>query len=86
MATSTLSDVALTGAWQDLVVTHASLASASAEIQNVGSEPVAIVSGGTSPTGKSGTLLGPRDRTTVNAAAVWARCLGGDSAVSVTLQ
>lgn len=86
MATSTLSDVALTGSWQNLVSTHASLGSAAAEIQNVGIDAVAIVSGGTSPTDKSGTILGPRERTTVNAAAVWARSLGEAGAVSVTLQ
>jgi hypothetical protein len=87
MATSTLADVPVGVDWADLVATHATLASVAAEIQNVGSAAVAIVSGGAgAPNGKSGTVLGPRERTSVNAANVWARSLDGSGAVSVTLQ
>jgi hypothetical protein len=87
MATSTLADVALTGTFANLVSTHATLASADATIQNVGSEPVAIVYGGADPSAlsKSGTVLGPRESATGNAAAVWAKAIGSSSAVSVTL-
>lgn len=87
MATSTLADQALTGNWVDLTVALATMASVAAEVQNVGPGAVAIVSGGVAaPVGMSGTVLGPRDRTTVNAAHVWARSLDADGSVSVTLQ
>jgi hypothetical protein len=87
MADSTLADVGLAGTWEDLVVTHASLASAQATICNVGRDAVAIVFGGADPSaaGKSGLILGPRQSTQGNAAAVWARSLGADGTVSVTL-
>lgn len=88
MATSTLADVALSRTWVDLVVTHGSLASADATIQNVGGGAVALVFGGTDPAaaGKSGIVLGPRESATgINAAAVWARSIDANGAVSVTL-
>lgn len=87
MATSTLADVALTGAWVDLVVTHATLASADAVLQNAGNEPIAIVWGGADPSAlsKSGIVLGPREMLSGNAAAVWARSLGTAGKVAVLL-
>lgn len=87
MATSTLADVALTGAWVNLVVTRPTLASVNAAFQNVAGGAIAIVFGGADPTGagKSGTILGPREGCNGNAAAVWAKSLDPHGAVSVTL-
>lgn len=87
MATQTLDDVDVTDAWEDLTVTHASLVSAAATIQNVQNTPIAVVfGGGTTPTDKSGIVLGPREWVTGAAANVWARAIGDKGAVSVTLQ
>lgn len=88
MASSTLADVALTGAWQDLTVTHASLISASAFFQNPGvGGDIAIVFGGADPTsaGKSGVRLAARDSIEGAAANVWARSLEASGRVAVTL-
>lgn len=86
MANNTLTDVVLTGAWQDLVATHAGLAGVAATIQNVGHEEIAIVYGGAGvPADRSGVLLGRMDTTTGAAANVWARSLGAAGRVSVTL-
>lgn len=86
MATETLADVALTADWADIADGLPALVDAQAEIQNVGGGAVAIVSAGTdAPTGKSGIVLGPRERTTVEAGNVWARSLDGSGSVSVTL-
>lgn len=85
MAT-TLDDVVITDAWEDLVDTHASLAGAAATIQNQGPGPVAIVyGGGAAPTNKSGIMLGVRETATGSSANVWARAINSQGLVSVTL-
>jgi hypothetical protein len=87
MATSTLADVALTQTWVNLVVTHATLGSADALLQNPGPGRIAIVPGGADPSalGKSGVTLGPLDSIECNAAAVWARSIHPTGSVSVLL-
>lgn len=87
MATSTLADVALTGAWVNLVATHASLGSADATLQNAGAGAIAVVFGGADPTalGSSGIVLGPRDKISGTAAAVWARAIDDRGKVSIVL-
>lgn len=86
MATTTLNDVPVTGTWTDLVVTHASLASVDAAFQNVGGGAIALVfGGGSAPTAKSGTMLGPRESCRGNAAHVWARSIDADGVCGVTL-
>ncbi|RIV87507.1 hypothetical protein [Aurantiacibacter zhengii] len=78
---TTLADVSLDQDWTELTT----IASAAARVQNVGEGAVAVVEGGAgTPTGKSGTVLGPRDRIDVNNANVWARAIDDSGKVSLT--
>lgn len=80
MTTTTSADIALTDDWTELT----DLANDAVDLQNVGTTPVAVVFGGASaPTGKTGTLLGYRERVTGTSANVWARSVGGSSKLSV---
>lgn len=84
--TTTYSDAALTSAWVDLTVANASLISSDVTLQNVGIGPVAVVFGGGDPTalGKSGVILGPREKIAGNQSNIWCRALDASGSVSAT--
>lgn len=85
MASLSLADQVLTGAWVDLTVALPALSAANATIQNVGSTPVAI-SWGADPSGGgiSGLVLGPRESCSGTAANVYAKAIGNSGRISVT--
>lgn len=86
MPTSTLADIDLEAAWEDLVATHPTAASVAVRIQNVGGGPVAVVHGGAAaPNARTGDLLAPGDSTEANAAKIWVRATGSSGRISVTL-
>lgn len=86
MATETLTDIAVTSAWQNVVTTHAAAASRDVLIQNRGEDDIEAVAGGASvPVGKSGVNLN-RDESVIFSSAgnIWLRCSVA-GVVSITL-
>lgn len=82
---TTLADVDIGAAWEDVVATHATAESVDVRLQNVGAGLVSVVEAGGSPNGKTGTLLAPLDSVQVNAANLWVRSVEDSGRISVTL-
>lgn len=83
MATVTLNDYAVTGAWTNLAATLTAAASVNVVVQNISTGIVQVFFGGASaPTG-SGFQLAPSDSIQGNAAQIWVRGPDGNETVSV---
>lgn len=75
-------DVSVTTDWQDLVVTYAGLAGASAYVQNKGPNDAVVFFGGASePAGVNGVLLQPGEPAYGTADHIWVRGLGGSASI-----
>ena len=86
MASSTLANFAVTPAWVNVVATLSSAASVPVIVQNIGTESMRIVWGGSSPAvTTAGHRLRPDDSFSGSAAAIWVRSEGYDGILAVTV-